>query len=62
MTEVTLVESLAFYLSQGQAVTVAHAPTEGLVRIYKEGGQFLGLGEVLGDGRIAPRRMVKLSQ
>jgi tRNA pseudouridine55 synthase len=60
MPEITVVESVAFYLCQGQAVTVAHAPTEGLMRIYKSGKQFLGLGEVLEDGRIAPRRLVKM--
>ena len=57
---VNLIESVAFYLSQGQAVTVAHAPTSGLLRLYNSDNQFLGLGEVLDDGRIAPRRMLKL--
>ncbi|MCZ6502196.1 MAG: tRNA pseudouridine(55) synthase TruB, partial [Gammaproteobacteria bacterium] len=58
--EVTLVESVAFYLCQGQAVMVPNAPTTGLLRIYDSGKQFLGLGEVLDDGRIAPRRLVNL--
>ncbi len=60
LPEIILAESLVFYLCQGQAVTVPHAPTMGLLRIYNSGKQFLGLGEVLDDGRIAPRRMVKL--
>jgi tRNA pseudouridine55 synthase len=60
MPEILLEESVAFYLCQGQAVTVPNAPTEGLLRLYKSDKQFLGLGEVLDDGRIAPRRMLKI--
>ena len=59
LPEVRLMESVAFYVLQGQAVTVAQAPTEGLVRIYNSDNRFLGLGEILEDGRIKPRRMVK---
>jgi tRNA pseudouridine55 synthase len=54
---VVLQESVAFYLRQGQPVLVPRAPTEGRVRIYDAAGRFLGVGEVLDDGRIAPRRM-----
>ncbi len=60
--EVTLEEVTAFYLKQGQSVLVPHAPTRGWVRLLhrSEGrdGDFLGVGEVLDDGRIAPRRLV----
>lgn len=47
----------AFYLRQGQAVLVPKAPTEGWVRIF-HGDEFLALGEVQDDGRIAPRRLM----
>lgn len=57
--EITLIDSVAFYLCQGQAVTVPNAPTEGLLRVYDNGNQFLGLAEVLDDGRITPRRLIK---
>jgi len=50
-------ESVAFYFRQGQPVMVPRAPTEGRVRIYAESGDFLGAGEVLDDGRIAPKRL-----
>lgn len=60
--EVTLEEVTAFYLKQGQSVLVPHAPTRGWVRLRhkSEGreGDFLGVGEVLDDGRIAPRRLL----
>lgn len=60
LPEIDLVESLAFYMDQGQAVVVPHAPTEGLVRLYDQQHRFKGVGEVLDDGRIAPRRLVRL--
>jgi len=60
--EVALSTDTAFYLRQGQPVQVAHAPTEGWVRLCEftdtEENYFLGVGEVLDDGRIAPRRLV----
>ena len=57
--DVSLSNDVAFYLRQGQPVLVPHAPTEGWVRIYLKRDQFLGVGEVLDDGRIAPRRLLK---
>ncbi len=55
---VHLPEGVAYYLRKGQPVIVPHAPTGGWVRIYAEHRKFLGVGEVLDDGRIAPRRLV----
>lgn len=55
---VSLPDDVAYYLRMGQPVMVPHAPTRGLVRIYGRGRDFLGVGEVLSDGRIAPRRLV----
>jgi tRNA pseudouridine55 synthase len=57
--DVSLSNALSYYLCQGHAVRVPHAPSNGLVRIYNTERQFLGVGEVLGDGRIAPRRLMK---
>jgi len=48
----------AFYVRQGQPVMVPRAPTAGLVRIYQGEDDFIGVGEVLDDGRIGPRRLV----
>jgi len=48
----------AFYLRQGQAVLAPNAPTEGRVRLYDQNGSFMGIGEILDDGRVAPRRMI----
>ncbi len=56
--DVRLSEDVAYYVRRGQAVLVPHAPTRGWVKIYGDRQSFLGLGEVLDDGRIAPRRLV----
>lgn len=53
-----LPESSGFYLSQGQPVLVRNAPCNGMVRVALESGEFLGVGEILDDGRVAPRRLV----
>jgi tRNA pseudouridine55 synthase len=55
---VRLSGDVSYYLQLGQPVMVPHAPTEGWVRLYGD-GEFLGVGEVLDDGRIAPRRLVQ---
>ena len=59
--QVQLSPDTAYHVRQGQPVLVPHAPTCGWVRLAEAGGggcKFLGVGEVLDDGRIAPRRLV----
>ena len=59
---VTLTENTAYYLRQGQGVVVAHAPSSlGRIRLYGPGEQFLGLGEVMDDGKVAPRRLMSVN-
>lgn len=58
---VNLGDDAAFYLERGQPVISPNAPTSGQVRFYN-GERFLGVGEVLPDGRVAPRRLVKTRQ
>jgi tRNA pseudouridine55 synthase len=59
MPEISVNDQITDFLQQGQAVIIANSPTTGFLRIYSE-NKFLGLGEVLEDGRIAPRRLVSL--
>ncbi|MFV1983031.1 MAG: tRNA pseudouridine(55) synthase TruB [Thiohalomonadales bacterium] len=54
---VNLTEDSAYYIKQGQAVLVANAPTGGLVRLLNE-QHFLGIGHILDDGRVAPKRLI----
>lgn len=56
--DVKLEANAAFYMSQGQAVQVPHAPTHGWVRLYDQ-QKFMGVGEIQDDGLVAPRRMIQ---
>jgi tRNA pseudouridine55 synthase len=58
MPLVELSESGGFYIRQGQPVQVPNAPCDGMVRVALESGEFLGVGEILDDGRVAPRRLI----
>lgn len=46
------------YLRQGQPVSARHDAVPGWVRLYDADNQFLGMGQVLDDGRVAPRRLL----
>jgi len=59
--DVRLTGDAAFYLRQGQPVLVPKAPTTGWVRLYEGESRFLGMGEILDDGRVAPRRLMVAS-
>lgn len=54
---VNLDQDSSAYLLNGQAVLVAHSPTSGLVRLYDQEQFFLGIGHILDDGRVAPKRL-----
>lgn len=56
--QVTLSTDMTYYIRQGHPVQVAHAPTQGLVKLFSNNNNFLGIGEVLEDGRVAPKRLV----
>lgn len=51
-----------FYMRQGQPVLIPRAPMNGWVRLDNQEGQFVGVGEMLPDGKVAPRRLIKLHQ
>lgn len=57
--EVRLPEDASYYLCQGQAVFVPRIQERGLVRLFGGDASFLGLGTILDDGRVAPKRLVK---
>lgn len=56
---ITLDADSAYYVKLGQAVQVSGAPTEGLVRLYSD-EVFIGVGIILDDGKVAPKRMLVL--
>ncbi|MCG6896726.1 MAG: tRNA pseudouridine(55) synthase TruB [Thiocapsa sp.] len=55
---VRLSADAAFYLRQGQPVLVPQAPTQGLVRLYDSLQSFVGVGAILEDGRVQPKRLI----
>ena len=57
LPEVNRPSLTASHLKNGQAVIVRHLPKEGLVRLYEE-EQFIGIGCIDDDGKVAPRRLI----
>ncbi len=58
--QVHMSEDAVWYFLKGQAVMVPGAPTAGWLRAYGD-GRFLGLAEVLPDGRVTPRRLMNMN-
>lgn len=56
--EIKLSTSALFYIKTGQPVMVPNSPTQGFVRLFSQDAHFVGVGEVLEDGRVAPRRLI----
>jgi tRNA pseudouridine55 synthase len=54
---VSLSADASRFFGQGQAVWQAGLPAVGPVRVYGD-GRFLGIGALLDDGRLAPRRVL----
>lgn len=58
--EVVLSDTTLYYVRQGQAVQVPQAPTHGWVRLFSPQREFIGVGVVMDDGRITPKRVFNL--
>lgn len=56
---VKLSSSAAFYLRQGQSIRPSMVIAASHVRLLSENAGFLGVGEVLADGRVKPQRLVQ---
>lgn len=54
---IKLSEAATFYVERGQPIIIPQAPTSGWVRLYHQ-DKFIGAGEILDDGRVAPRRLI----
>jgi tRNA pseudouridine55 synthase len=57
LAEVSLDEAAALRFCGGQPVAAGSAGGRGLARVYGAERVFLGVGEMSGDGRVAPRRV-----
>jgi tRNA pseudouridine55 synthase len=58
---IELSEHTAMLIKQGQSVELEKVPDTELLRLYEENGQFLGIGQVREDQRVAPRRLMRQS-
>ena len=66
LPSIQIVEAAAFYFRQGQSIMhteVYRFGAEGdMVRVLSDNDDFLGVGEITGDGKVAPRRLVNTAQ
>lgn len=62
LPEIVLSKLMVYYVRQGQPVFVPNTQVQGKVMLLNkeadEEERFLGVGEILDDGRVAPRRLV----
>jgi len=59
---ISLNSDMAFFVTRGQAIQVPNAPRSGWVRLFSGDQRFLGMGTILDDGRVAPKRMMQTGQ
>lgn len=62
LMSIELPQASAWHLLRGQPVMAPRAYRDAgegdIVRIFDDGGEFIGVGEILEDGKLAPRRLV----
>ena len=56
LPKIRVPENLARYIQLGQSVRT-ESSERGLVRLYAETGDFIGLGEVTPDSKVSPKRL-----
>ena len=59
--DIRLSGDAAYFLRMGQAVLVPKAPTQGWVRLYSSSDEFIGIGRIQEDGRVAPKRLLNVT-
>lgn len=58
---VNLSDTSLYYVRQGQPVLIPKAPTHGWVRLFSPDEEFIGVGCILDDGRVAPKRLLNVN-
>lgn len=58
---VNLSPDSAFYLRKGQAVFVPNMREQGWLRLYDAEQQFIGIGVLQDDGKVAPKRLMNMA-
>ena len=62
LPSIQLSTAATFYLRMGQPVMATQVKTNGLIRIFSDNGDFMGIGEMLDDGRVTPKRLLAQAQ
>lgn len=57
--DVRLADEAARFIQHGNPVFVPRLPRDGWVRLFDERDGFLGMGRVMDDGRVAPKRLIR---
>lgn len=57
--EVSLTKDMVHYMQQGQPLLFPNAPNSGLVKLQNKEGEFVGVGEVMEDGKVKPKRLYR---
>lgn len=58
LPEVRLHADCVQFVTRGNPVPIAEAVPQGMVRMYAQERRFIGIGEIIGDGRVTPRRIM----
>lgn len=59
LPSIILSTNSAFYFCQGQAVTVPQLPnTDNFISVFSDNQKFIGIGKILEDGRLTPKRLI----
>lgn len=58
MPKVEVDTASVMYLRNGNPVQVSGAPLAGVVQVFCEQGEFLGVGQINDDGLVAPKRII----
>jgi tRNA pseudouridine55 synthase len=61
LPKLQLNEDQVYYLLQGQAIWQAGKVPSGELRLYDQNNQFVGLGFLQADGKVAPKRLLQKS-
>ncbi len=62
LPELVIDTNAADFLKQGRAVQVSDTPASTLLALVAESGEFIGIGKVLSDGKIAPKRLMNTAR
>ena len=58
LPEIILTPDMLYYARRGNVLWVTNAPLSGMVRLKEKNGQFCGVGTVLNDGKISPKKII----